>query len=161
MHRKFIALILSAATAVATLSPAPARANEDIGKVLAGLAALAIIGAALNDARDDTPPVVHRHRYPYPTGPVVRPHDRRPAPVSPRPLPSGVTRYDLPQQCLRKFDAYRGNTRLFGLNCLQRNYRHVNQLPYACRVQFGNGRQGHVGYEPVCLRERGYRVARN
>lgn len=161
MHRKFIALILAAATAVSTLSAAPARADEDIGKVLAGLAALAIIGAALNDARDDNPPVVHRRSHPYPGNSVGRPYERRSPVVNPRPLPQRVTRNDLPQQCLRRFEGYRGNTRLFGLNCLQRNYRHVNQLPYACRVQVGNGRQGNVGYEPVCLRERGYRVTRN
>lgn len=159
MHRKFIALIIAAATAITTLTAtaAPARANEDFGKVLAGLAALAIIGAAINDAHKDHGPAVTR-RSTRPVDDWSRKPAVRPAPV--RPLPSAVTRYDLPQQCLRRFEGYRGNSRLLGLTCLQRNYRHTGSLPYACQVNFGNGRHNATGYEPVCLRERGYRITR-
>lgn len=54
MSRKFISLVLAASLAVAGLTAAPARAgNDDLAKVLAGVAAVAVIGAVINENRKD------------------------------------------------------------------------------------------------------------
>lgn len=148
MHRKFIALIVSTAICITAISALPARAgNDDTAKAIAGFAALAILGLAIHNARDrdDTPTASY-------TAPPPKPHT-----VRPRPLPQQVARYNLPAKCLRNHRLHGGPARLLGLQCLQRNYRFTSQLPQACRLRF-NGRVTRTGYEPLCLRERGYRI---
>lgn len=149
MHRKFIALIVATAVAVTTLSAAPARADErEIAKILAGLAALAFIGVAIEHNRDrDQPITSHIGRTP-------------PRPVKPRPVPPQVSKFQLPNHCLHKYSVNNGQRRLFGKRCLSNNYRHTASLPYACQFQFRDGRETRTGYEPRCLRERGYHFAR-
>lgn len=168
MYRKFIALISAAAIAIAAVAAttAPARADtQDVAKVLAGLAALAIIGAAINDHNANAPQVVTRNPYPkggyYPRGNYYPQHTYRPQPVQPRPVPPAVTRYDLPAQCLSNFNLRRGNVQLYRENCLQNNYRHVNALPNACRIDVRTANDVRRAYDPNCLRSRGYRNARN
>ena len=149
MHRKFIALIIASALAITTLSAAPARASDDdAAKFLAGFLALALIGAAIKNSRDNDAPVVSRATPPR--------HPR----VHPRPVPVQPARYVLPGQCLRNYSFFGGPKRLLGLRCLQNRYRYTASLPYACRVQINAGRVTRTGYEPLCLRERGYRIAR-
>ncbi|MBE1285286.1 MAG: hypothetical protein GJ676_18380 [Rhodobacteraceae bacterium] len=148
-HKKFIATILIAALAVTGFTATPARADEDVAKVLAGLAALAIIGAAISNDRDDH--VVHRRQ------PVrIDPNPNKQNHV--RPIPPAIARYDLPRQCVRSFPEL-GGKRVLGLACLKQNYRHVQALPYACRVSVERGRKQRTGYETLCLRERGYRIS--
>lgn len=60
-HRQFIAAVLAAAVAVTGMTAAPARADNDAAKVIAGVAALAVLGAAMSDARHrDRPKVIYR-----------------------------------------------------------------------------------------------------
>ena len=173
MHRKFILLILSAAIAIAGVS-APARADgNDAAKLFVGIAALALIGKALKD--DDDRRTVSRntyspHYYDTPHPNTVRPNIIRPniihpkvvhpKVVHPRPVPPRVSRYDLPGQCLRNYRVNHDNVRLLGAACLRKNYRQVNALPYACQLQISGRSGSQTGYEPACLRERGYRIAR-
>ncbi|WP_297769449.1 hypothetical protein [uncultured Roseovarius sp.] len=53
MHRKFIALVIGAALAVTSFSTAPANAQNrgETAAIIAGVTALAIVGAALADDR--------------------------------------------------------------------------------------------------------------
>ncbi|WP_417677714.1 hypothetical protein [Pseudodonghicola sp.] len=90
MHRKFIALVsgLAVAVALTAATTAPARADNDAAKVLAGIAALALIGAAIDSS--NRPTVVERQvivprrpAYAYPR-PVYAPP--RPVYVQPRPV---------------------------------------------------------------------------
>lgn len=171
-HRNFITLILSAALAVTAVG-APARADgDDLAKALAGIAALAIIGKAIHDSRDDDDKVTHNPPpywnqnggYPYyhvPQYPTYKPqpYPARPWPTQPRPLPPQVSRMDLPAQCLRSFEVNRKTVRLLGAPCLKNNYRYSGSLPKACEFSFSNRDGRHTGYEPQCLRQRGYRVA--
>src|SRR6056297_1962117 len=60
LYRKFIATVLGAAVAVTGLTAAPARADNDAAKVIAGVAALAIIGAAVAEANKSKRPKVIR-----------------------------------------------------------------------------------------------------
>ncbi|ATF19881.1 hypothetical protein [Phaeobacter gallaeciensis] len=143
-HRKFITLIVAAAIAVTGFSTAPARADEDVAKVLAGLAVLGIIGAIVKNNRDDD-----RQQ-------VTRPH----RPHRPKPLPPRVARYDLPAQCVRYFPRYSQSRTLMGRGCLRKQYGFEHKLPRACQVTFWNGKRNRVGYRPDCLKNRGYRITR-
>ncbi|GGE22519.1 hypothetical protein SAMN05421774_10722 [Gemmobacter megaterium] len=70
--RKIVSALGAAAIAMGamTATALPARANsDDVMKVIAGVAAIAIIGSALNDS--------NRHRQP---APVMRPEPPRPHP---------------------------------------------------------------------------------
>ncbi len=148
LHRKFIAFVLATSLAITGFSAAPARADEDVAKIIAGLAVLGLLGAAIN--RD-------RHRSDYvaraPTNPVI-------VHPQPRPLPPRVARYDLPGKCLRNFPAFRGGRNLMGQKCLQKHYRHARALPQQCRVTFWNGRRHKNAFKPRCLRQNGYRIVR-
>ena len=151
-HRRFIGMIVSAAIAVTAVST-PARADvNDYGKILAGVALLAIIGKAIDDdqkSRHVTRNTYHQH------------YNQPNRPVRPKPLPPQVSRYDLPGQCLKTFRVNgRDSVQLFGRKCLEQNYGNTNALPYACQYQFSTANRSQTGYEPLCLRERGYRVAR-
>lgn len=165
MFRKLISLTAAAAIATAGLS-APARADgEDIAKIIAGIALLGIIAKAVeDDDRDVAPPPTRYPTYGY-TPPryapprYVPPRYIPPRHVPARPVPPRVTRYDLPGACLRSYEVNRKTIRLFGANCLRKNYAYASSLPYACQFQFSTRQGSHTGYEPLCLRERGYRVA--
>lgn len=151
-HRRFIGVVVSAAVAISAVA-APARADvNDFGKILAGITLLAIIGKAIEDDNDG------RHV----TRNIYHNHTNKPQPNYPRPLPPQVSnRYDLPGHCLRTYQVNgRDTVRLFGRQCLEQSYRHVNSLPYACQFQFDKRYRSQTGYEPACLRERGYRIAR-
>lgn len=160
MHRKFIALIVSTAFIVTGFSASQARA-ADAKDILGGLAAIALIGAAVhqynkNKARDRDQYVTRR--YEPPRQQHVRPHSR---PHHVRPLPARVARYDLPQRCLRHYEGYPGKHPLLGPKCLKKHYRHAGSLPQSCKVGFWNGSAVRHAYEPRCLRQKGYRVVYN
>ncbi|MEP2716356.1 hypothetical protein [Pseudophaeobacter sp.] len=146
-HRKFIAIILAAALAVTGASTVPAQAGNDVGKVVAGLAVLGILGAALHnhntrDRRRET---------------VTRPHRPNPTPT-PRPLPPRFGRYDLPAQCVKYFPSFRDGRSLVARGCLKRNYGSVHALPQSCKVTFWNGQKNRTAYKPRCLNKHGYRL---
>ncbi len=160
-HRRFIAVILSLSLAITGISAAPARADEDVAKFIAGMAFLGLLGAAINDSRHEEqrapvaappPPPPHSyHRDPYHHDPYHR---------GPRPLPPRVAKYDLPAQCVRYFPRYSKSHTLLGQNCLQRNYVHEQSLPQSCRVTFWNGPRHRTGSKSECLQRNGYRIVR-
>lgn len=147
MHRKFIAFIVATAIAITGFSVAPARAGE-AERILGGLAAIALFGAAIHhyDKKKNSEPVARQYNH-YQS-------------VKPRPLPSRVSRYDLPSKCLRQMPSYSRNKPLLSSRCLYKNYKHTNHLPSQCRVSFWNGKRNKQAFEPRCLRQQGYRVVR-
>ncbi len=62
IHKTFISGIAAIAIAITGLTTAPARASDDTAKIIAGVAALAIIGSAIAKSRNDDDHVVARHR---------------------------------------------------------------------------------------------------
>lgn len=168
MHRKFIALIVSAAVAVTGFT-APARADsDDIAKALLGFTALALIAKAIDDNKKQTT-VINR----YPTRPIYtqpgRPIYTQPRPPiyshptypTPRPLPPQVSKFDLPQSCLRNFQVNGRPVQLFGNACMNQTYAYTRSLPNVCEYRFRGDRGAqHIGFEPFCLQQRGYRTAR-
>lgn len=146
MHRKFIALIVGTAIAVTMFSTAPARAGDDAGRIIAGLAALALIGAAIHQYERNRDDQVTSSVRTYPTHPRTRP------------LPRHVARYDLPRSCLRRPYGNGRGSALVGERCLNQTYRHAGSLPAACRVSVRDGRHRRDGFDVGCLRARGYRL---
>lgn len=165
MHRKFIALICAAGFVI-TATTAPARADDDIGKLLAGLAALAIIGVAIDNHNDNDTVVVQRQPQPYyvPQGQVYSqrvapPTIVQPRVIQPKPLPRNVTRYDLPKSCLKTVRNGRDEYRIVGKHCLNKNYRLSDSLPKACQMEVRGNHGVKRGYNPKCLRNRGYQLS--
>jgi len=142
MHRKFISLILATALAITGLSAVPARADGDTARLLAGLAALAFIGATVHKNRNAH--VVSRNQT-----------------VPPRPLPQAVSRYDLPRHCLRERSVNGRHRTLVGAGCLRKRYGFNGTLPAVCRLGYRGRGHSRTGYDPRCLRDRGYRFARH
>ena len=153
MHRKFIATIAAAALAVTGFS-APARADaNDAAKIIAGIAALALIAKAIDD-RNDRKAARQQH---YTHRPQPQ-HHHQPG-LKPRPLPHQAARPGLPDHCLFTANTAHGPARVFGARCLQRNYVQANTLPQACAQQAWTDRGQRWVYNAACLRNQGYRLA--
>lgn len=148
----FLAPVLAASLAFSTLAAAPAQASEtDTAKVLLGLTALTIIGAAIADNNSHAPAPQHVHR---PPPPVVRP-----APPVVRPyVPPRVVKRPLPAQCRQTVSVNGKKRTLYAKPCLQRSLHTISQLPRSCeRTVRSHGRTLQV-YYANCLREHGWPV---
>lgn len=135
--RRFTATVAAAATALAlmTVAAVPARAGDrdDFAKAVAALAAIAIIGTAINSRNDRRAP---QHSYAPPN------------------------RYDratvLPAQCAVQIRGYRQNEVVYPARCL----RHAGidrRLPARCEVDIQGRGQGRTAYEQNCLLQSGFR----
>jgi len=150
-HHKFIAGVIALSMLITAGAAAPARADgEDVGKALAAILGLAIVGAVIADSQKDKRAKV--------VEPYIEPV--RPGKVRPRPLPRQVNRKLLPQRCLRHFHLRQGTMPGFGRHCLSRHFQFVHELPGRCvrEVWTDRGRRGV--YSARCLRHQGYQLAR-
>ena len=150
-HRKFIAIVLSAAvfvTGIGAATGAQAR-DRDAQAAIAALLGLAVIGTIIaKNKRDDDRAHTSSRSQP-------KPH------VQTRPLPQRAKRRALPQGCLRNFQTDFGNARMFGKRCMERNYRAVHKLPQACARKVFTDRGVRRGWGARCLRQKGFQIARN
>lgn len=130
MTKYFTATLAAAAVALAGFTAAPARADgKDVAKVLAGIAALYIIGKAIDDRKD-----------------------RR---VAPAPQP---VRRALPLSCVRTVQTRKGEVQMLGQRCINRRVGHVN-LPNRCERQIRRYDGGHrTMFKRSCLERHGYRI---
>lgn len=142
--RHVLALALSAALALPAFT-APARAgnDEDIARFLAGVATLFVIGKAIEMHQDDA-------------------HDRKKKKKKKKRRKNGDSskphlKRILPGQCLKN----RGGYRMMAAGCLKRNYGNTDHLPRACYTRIFTQDGPRKGYEPRCLRERGYLIGWN
>jgi hypothetical protein len=158
MHRKFITLIVATAIAVTGFSTQVRARDNDVAKTLAGLAVLAIIGAAIHDSKNDKPVVSTRNPNPGYRLPTHRPHQQ----VSPRPLPPQVARTILPRSCIRTFGpGHQKHTRVLGRHCLSRTYGYTQKLPRVCAQQTWGRKGMRKGFNVHCLKQNGFRISRN
>lgn len=158
MHRLSLSAIAAVSIILSTLHAPVAHADDrDLARLLAGIAALAIIGKAIHDRNDDRQVTRNDDRYrPIPH----RDQSRGPQVITPRPLPQSVARKSLPRQCLRQVQTRNGNVRrAFGARCLDRNFRYSNQLPRQCARQVETQRGWRWMYGARCLRNNGYQIA--
>ncbi len=153
MFKPLIAGLTALSLTFATVAPVQAEgfSREDAGKLLFGLVAIAALNAAIeNNTRNDPPatqvhdraPQANRNRG-HDWGRLNR-HDRR----------------DLPRECLRGIETRFGTQHMFEQSCLDRNYRQVDSLPARCAVRVYSSNGPRRGYDPLCLREQGYRSDR-
>ena len=158
MMKSLVAGVTALSLTFATVSPAQAEGfdREDVGKLLLGLAAVAVIGAAIeNNQRQGTQPDVTRTHTPRSGSwadlnrPQHRPDNRR-----------DERARILPADCLQTVETRFGPLRLFGQRCLERNYRYTADLPERCEVRVYSDRGPRDGFDPLCLREQGYRTNR-
>lgn len=144
MTKQFLAMVLSASLALTSVTVTPARADDDVGKVLAGIAALLVIGTAINK---------HKHK-------KERQHVNRRAPEQvwkPTPKyeqPRHVKR--APQRCLRNQWTHRGTREVYGARCMNRHAE--AQLPLRCLRQADVKQGPRRFYTKRCLRKNGWRA---
>ncbi len=149
MLKSMIAGITALSLATATPAAAQGLNREDVGKLLIGLAAVAVIGAAIENNNDnDDATRVHDNNW---SG-INRNND-----WSRLNQNSTNNRHQtLPSACLRSIETRFGTQRLYGQHCLQQNYRYVNNLPERCEVRIFSSNGPRDGFDPVCLRARGF-----
>ena len=158
MFKPLIAGITALSLTFATTAPLQAQSinREDVGKLLIGLAAVAVIGAAIEENRDRTrsTPVHDNHR----SSEITRNNSwsdlGRPQQTN------RDARLVLPSACLRNVDTRFGTQRMFGKRCLERNYRHASRLPERCAVRLYTNDGPRSGFDPLCLRDQGFRSDR-
>ncbi|MEM1274235.1 MAG: hypothetical protein AAGF88_10485 [Pseudomonadota bacterium] len=130
-----MALSLSLAFGAVTVPAAPAHAvdAENVAGILAGLAALYVIGRAIderNDRNDRSEPVT-RH-----SGTIAPPARARIAPA----------------RCFRDFGAVRG----YLMRCMQNHVPRPNLLPAECLVRINTDRGVRNLYTGRCLHRNGW-----
>ncbi len=156
LHHKVIAGIVTLSILITASSAAPARADQDdVGRALAAILGLAIVGAVIADSKKDKREKVVVHPQPK------RHVKKHPQPhIKPRPLPRHVNRKLLPQHCLRSFPVQDGHMRGFGRRCLNRHFDYAHELPGRCYREVWTDRGRRGVYSARCLRHRGYQLAR-
>jgi hypothetical protein len=159
-------LAIAAAFGIA-IAPAPAAADrDDVAKIIAGLAIAGIVAKVIDDRNDRKPAnnaqITRHDRYNSFDEPrrgrivdgTLR-HRDQPGVRANR----GYKRYALPDQCLRILDTARGDRRVYGNRCLQRNYKFANKLPRDCAIRVRTDRGERVVYGSRCLSRDGWSVA--
>ena len=158
MMKSLIAGATALSLTFASVSPAQADGldREDVGKLLFGLVAIAAVSAAIeNNRQDDDRPAATQAHTPRngSWADLNRPQHRPDNRLSERHL-------TLPAQCVQTVDTRFGPLRMVGERCLERNYRFAADLPARCEVRVYSDRGPRSGYDPLCLREQGYRINR-
>ncbi|SES28034.1 hypothetical protein SAMN04490244_10932 [Tranquillimonas rosea] len=160
MTRRMIPLILGAALALTPAASLPARAApNDLGRIIAGVAALAIVGKLIHDNRaeaKEAEPEDDRHdRWTD----RDRGDDLRHRDGAGRGGKGGRgARRSLPAACLRDVPGRAG--RWAGAACLERAGVPTARLPQRCAARIhAHGRERPV-FAPRCLARAGYRFDR-
>lgn len=154
MFRTLIAGVTALSLAFTSAAPAHASgiSDEDVGKVLFGLVAAAALTAAIQSNRDK-----RRDRAVVEAdAPVQRATPRY---ENYRPERTRRSRL-LPGRCFEHLETRYGTQRMFGRRCLRANYRQADRIPRECGVRYYTNNGPRRGYDPLCLREHGYRIDR-
>lgn len=167
MFKTFIAGLTAISLTMTTVGPVQAQGlnEEQVGKVLFGVLATAVIATAISKQRDKDraePVEVHGSRTwaPRPRNPRVE-HPRQPrGQWGERGERGERDRMSLPAECFVSYQTRYGQVRMFGRDCMRRNYRNVGLLPAACSVRAATREGPRNGWDPQCLRVAGYRIDR-
>ena len=144
MFKTVSSALAIAALTFGTFAPAPALAlNEDqIGKLLFGLVAVAAINRIAQDRRSEQADTQHQGREDRNTGDWQQ------------------HRMTLPAACLQTVETSYGDHPLFGQRCLERNFAYASRLPARCEVRLYTDNGPRSGYDPHCLRDSGFHSVR-
>lgn len=150
--------IIAGITALSLTIASPAQAQnfdrDDAGKLVVGLLAIAALNAAIenrNDDDSDARPVHHNRNHQAQSQRSNRWSNLNQQTNRPRAVP---------HSCLQSIETRFGSQNLFGQRCLERNYNQVDNLPSRCAVRVYTSNGPRRGYDPLCLREQGYRSDR-
>ena len=167
--RSIPALLLALLPAASPATAAPARpSGDDLARLLAGAAALYVIGRAVSKSRADDhdrkKDKEKKRKHDDRNWDRGRDHDR-----GYRDYDRGHRGWDhrghgrgvraLPAECLARYETRRGDVRAFSRNCLKREYRGTARLPDACRTTIRTRNGLRDVYGPRCLAGAGYRLA--
>lgn len=160
LTRGLIAPLLVGALTLTSITAPPAFAgprnqnnNDEINGLIAALLGLAVVGAVISNKNND-------HDSGRPTKP------RRPKRGGQGWDDRGMhPKFQLPRDCLRRFNTQYGKEKYWGKRCLKRNYEFSRSLPRSCRdtIVARNNRGVYVVrkvYEPRCMKQAGYRKSR-
>ncbi|WP_163847672.1 hypothetical protein [Pseudooceanicola aestuarii] len=146
MTRKFFAILLSATIATTSIGAAPVQAGDrDAARAIAGIAAIAILGAAIHESQrgNRAPQQTHGrpHRQPQAHQPQ-RQHRARAVPAS----------------CLVDTRVNRQRVSALRMRCVDRNVR--GRAPQSCVRRTTANHGPRYVYGKRCMRNNGYVVAR-
>ena len=136
MTRQFIAALLSLSLGFSAMTTAPARADEDVIKVIAGLALLGILVNAANK---------NKNREVAVEAPRRQRHTQR--------VPRRSVEKVAPRRCLREQWTHRGVRNVYGARCMKNNARYA--LPRNCKRTIGARKGVRKFYARRCLRKIG------
>lgn len=158
MSARFITAILVAGALIATLSAAPARAdNAGLKPAFGAAATLSLLGQAVEGGKVE---VNHRqygdgrpYGHPHQWGGKQRGHGKYKRQAKKRWQPAA-----LPRHCLRQVGGRHKAWYALSAHCLDRSYR--GHLPRACATRAWYKGKPRPVYGIGCLRSRGYPLAR-
>lgn len=168
MYKTFVAGITAISLTLSTAAPAQANgfSEDDFGKLVFGLIALAGIATAIDkhsgsSAAPDKPDEI-RDAWPKPRTPR---HPQQPRndgygnnPYSPN---WGHTpRIQVPRRCLDAVSTRYGRERIVDGRCIRRTTNLLRSMPRQCRVRLYTQFGPRGGWDPHCLRDNGIRVGR-
>ncbi|HDR28505.1 hypothetical protein [Rhodovulum sp.] len=143
MPRFFLAPLLAAAVALTPIAAAPARAADDLAKILLGAAAVYVIVDKLESNRR----AVNR----------VEKNRVEKNGAAGWQSPRGYNRYRaIPASCVRTINTRRGSERVVTERCLRNEG--IRRLPERCEIPVRGNRGNVDAYRLSCLQDAGYRV---
>ena len=151
MFKSLIAGVTALSLTFSTAAPAQAAglSDDDLGKIIFGIAALAAISTLVEPQTNRIPAPVTRN---------VSPRQNRENSSGHR--HQSADRTVLPRECLRSYETRFGTHRMFGRRCLQNNYSLARRLPNSCSVRIFTEAGSRRGFDPSCLRSHGYTARR-
>ncbi len=155
MLKTMIAGLAAASLVLVTPAQAARIDGDEIGKLVFGIAVVAAVNSILDNRRADQAEAteVHHNRWQDPT--PRRNNANRWSDLNQR-----TNSRVIPHECMRRVETRFGIQRMFGRRCLERNYTFVNSLPDRCAVRVYTDHGPRRGFDPLCLREQGYRSDR-
>jgi hypothetical protein len=157
MFKFLTAPVLAASIALTGFSTAPARANnDDVAGFVAGLAALAIIGIAINESQSNQKEKARKKSKKKRQNAIAI----RSKKANARLHAKKAHRKIVPAQCLRVLETRNGTRRGFGARCLNRFGKSTAALPQYCKSTIRSRGQVRTLYMARCLKNAGFRMSR-
>lgn len=161
----FFNTAVAAAVAIGIAFPPSAASadGEDIAKVLAGVATLAIIAKAADDRKDRREREAKARterigRFGSSDGRRVIDGQIRPYGSDEHRRAENFKKLALPRQCLRTVETRYGSRPAYASQCLDRNYRYARRLPESCETLIRTPRGLRAVYGARCLKRDGWKV---
>ena len=169
MFKTLIAGLTAMSLTLTSAAPAQAETmnQDDVGKLLFGILATAVVIGMVSNTNDDKDDArterEHRQDVPRigraPIAPYFRqdmsPYDGKRNDHAHQPNWQSV----LPQSCVQHVQTGRRPIAILQKNCTQNTYRYTASLPRQCEIRIVTRGRAVNGWSPECLSNRGYRIS--